>query len=68
MARLAQNSFERFALALRALHFNGVVRFHNNLLKKIAALKASKLKDGHIERSQNARFHDNNTNEFSFDI
>ena len=68
MARLAQNSFERLALALRALHFNGVVRFHNNLLKKIAALKASKLKDGHIERSQNARFHDNNTNEFSFDI
>jgi hypothetical protein len=68
MARLAQNSFEGFALALRALHFNGLVRFHNNLLKKTAALKASKLKDGHIERSQNARFHDNNTNEFSFDI
>jgi hypothetical protein len=68
MARLAQNSFERFALALRAPHFHGIARFHKDLLNKIAALKASKLKDGHIERSQNARFHDNNTNEFSFDI
>jgi 3-phosphoglycerate kinase len=68
MARLAQNSLKGLALALRAMHFNRVVRFHNNLLKKTAALKASKLKDGHIERSQNARFHDNNTNEFSFDI
>lgn len=59
MARLAQNSFERLGLALRAPHFHGIARFHKDLLKKIAALKASKLKDGHIERSQNARFHDN---------
>jgi len=48
MARFAQNPFKGLALALRALHFHGLVRFHKNLLKKITALKASEFKDGHF--------------------
>jgi hypothetical protein len=59
VARFAQNPFKGLALAFRTLHFHGVIRLHNNLLKKIAALKASKLKNGHKRSSQNALFHDN---------
>jgi hypothetical protein len=59
MARFAQNPFEGLALALRTLHFHGVVRIHDNLLKKVTALKASKLKDGHKRSSQNTHFRDN---------
>jgi hypothetical protein len=58
VARFAQNPFKGLALAFRALHFHGVIRLHNNLLKKITALKASKLKNGHKKSSNNALFHD----------
>ena len=59
MARFAQNSLNGLAVALRTQHFHGVVRFHNNLLKKLAALKTSKLKYGHKRRSKNTHFYDN---------
>jgi hypothetical protein len=59
MARFAQDSLNGLTAALRTLHFHRLVRLHNNLLKEIAALKASKLKDGHRRNSQNTRFHDN---------
>jgi hypothetical protein len=59
MARFAQNPFKGLALALRTLHFHCVVRIHDNLLKKVTALKASKLKDGHKRSSKNTHFHGN---------
>jgi hypothetical protein len=51
VARFAQNPLKGLALAFRTLHFHGVIRLHNNLLKKITALKASKLKNGHFVSS-----------------
>jgi hypothetical protein len=59
VARFAQNPFKGLALAFRTLHFHGVIRLRNNLLKKITALKTSKLKNGHKRSSKNTRFHDN---------
>jgi hypothetical protein len=55
MTRFAQNPLKGLALALRALHFHGVVRLRDNLLEEIAALKASKLEDGHKRSSKNTR-------------
>jgi hypothetical protein len=48
MARSAQNTLNGLAAALRTLHFHGLVRFHNDFLEEITALKASKFKDGHF--------------------
>jgi len=59
MARFAQNSLNGLAVAVRTLHFHGVVRFHNNFLKKISALKTSKFKNGHNRHSKNTRFRAN---------
>jgi hypothetical protein len=59
MARFAQNPLNGLAVAMRTLHFHCVVRIHDNLLKKVTALKTSKLKNGHKRSSKNTRFHDN---------
>jgi hypothetical protein len=51
MARSAENSLNGLTTALRTLHFHRFVRLHNNLLKKIAALKTSEFKNGHCATS-----------------
>jgi hypothetical protein len=59
MARFAQDPIEGLAVALRALHFHGVIRLHNDFLKEMTTLETSKLKDGHKRHSKNTHFHDN---------
>jgi hypothetical protein len=60
MARFAQDPLNGLAGAMGALHLHGVARFHDDVFKNITALKASKLKNGHTQRSKNTHFHDKN--------
>jgi hypothetical protein len=58
MTGFAQDPFKGLAFTFRTLHFHGVVRLRDNRFEQIAALKTSKLKNGHKKRSKNTRFHD----------
>jgi hypothetical protein len=60
MTGFAQDPLKGLAFTFRTLHFHGVVRLRDNRFEQIAALKTSKLKDGHERISKNTYFLDNN--------